>query len=367
MSKLIFRDDQSSEHDLRIDVYDFFSGCGGTSAGLRKAGLKPIIAVDFDDVALATYKHNFPDAVTIYQDVRDLLTTDLEPYFPRDRLHPVLICACAPCQPFSAQNRHKKPKDARVTLLGHLRRFVERFRPELLLVENVPGIGVRGADEASPLAELRSMLDGLGYQYDVGVLMAHDYGVPQARRRLLVAASLLGPIALPEPTHGSPDVPHLTVRDAIGQLPALVAGGVDPAISGHKAASLSTLNLQRIRASRPGGSWNDWPAELRLNCHRSVDGYTDVYGRLDWDRPAPALTTRCISYSNGRYGHPEQDRAISLREAACLQTFDPEFEFVGNLAEAAKQIGNAVPVRLAEVLGRMFQAHAADHLSVAHG
>jgi DNA (cytosine-5)-methyltransferase 1 len=125
--------------------------------------------------------------------------------------------------------------------------------------------------------------------------------------------------------------------------------------------------LRRIRASRPGGSWADWPSELRLPCHKAVDGYSDVYGRLQWDRPAPALTTRCISYSNGRYGHPEQDRAISVREAACLQTFDLDFEFVGGPTAAARQIGNAVPVRLAEAIGRMFVEHVDQALRRLNG
>jgi DNA (cytosine-5)-methyltransferase 1 len=348
-----------------IDVYDFFSGCGGTSAGLKRAGLRPVIAVDFDEGALATYSKNFPEAKAILEDIRRLGTSQIQDHFAKVRQNAVLMCACAPCQPFSKQNRHKDPEDARASLLGHLGRFVTRFRPELLLIENVPGI--RANAEANPLAELISLLDELGYEHDAQTVMAHDYGVPQARRRLLLVASLLGPITLPQATHGTAERPHLTVKDAIYSLPPLAAGGEDNVVLNHQAANLSELNLRRIRASRQGGNWNDWPADLRLPCHTEVDGYTDVYGRMDWSRPAPALTTRCISYSNGRFGHPDQDRAISVREAALLQTFDDDFEFVGNLASMAKQIGNAVPVRLAEALGHMFRAHVRTYLKGSHG
>lgn len=344
-----------------IDVYDFFSGCGGTSLGLQNAGLSPRIAIDFDELALETYTRNIPDAAALIEDITKLSTSSVERYFTKDRVRPILICACAPCQPFSSQNRHKKADDGRLTLLGHLRRFVERFRPELMLIENVPGINGSKRGVQSPLDNLLGMLDELGYEYDVRILAAHDYGVPQARRRLLVAASLFGPISLPEPTHGDGKLPHVTVREAIGHLPNVEAGASHPAVPHHQAATLSPTNLRRIRSSKPGGTWNDWPEELRLRCHASVNGYTDVYGRLDWDRPAPALTTNCTSYSNGRYGHPEQDRAITVLEAALLQTFDAGFSFAGSPKKAARQIGNAVPVRLAEAIGQMFKRHVLLH------
>lgn len=350
-----------------IDVYDFFSGCGGTTAGLQKAGLTPKIAVDFDADALATYTLNFPGSAPVLRDITQLQTWEIELHFEKPRRRPVLFSACAPCQPFSKQNRQKQRKDDRASLLGHLRRFIERFRPELLFVENVPGIGCEPEDGLSPLDELMELLTDLNYFHDKATVHAPDYGVPQARRRLLVVASQFGPIHLPPPTHGTAHRPHLTVEEAIGDFPPISAGETHPDVPNHRAAGLSELNMRRIRTARPGGNWREWDAELQLPCHKGVTGYTDVYGRMSWSRPAPPLTTRCISLSNGRFGHPEQDRAISVREAACLQTFDREFEFVGNLASMAKQIGNAVPVALALAIGQMFKEHVARHYRCGDG
>lgn len=353
--------------DVDIDVYDFFSGCGGTSAGLRLAGLHPRVAVDFDPDSIETFRLNFPTAVPLLRDVTGLQTAELEHLFDRERRRPVLFCACAPCQPFSKQNRQKQADDARAPLLKHLRRFIERFRPELLFVENVPGLA-SADDPRSPLAELKLLLSDLNYFHDLKIVYAQDYGVPQARRRLLVVASQFGPIELPKPTHGSAEVPHPTVRDAIGDLPAIRAGEVHPSMPDHVAADLSDINLLRIRTGTEGGNWRDWRPELRLTCHKALKskGFTDVYGRMSWSRPAPPLTTRCISLSNGRFGHPEQDRAISVREAARLQSFDDNFLFVGSKTSMAKQIGNAVPVRLAKMIGDCFKQHVARYLPV-HG
>jgi len=345
-----------------IDVYDFFSGCGGTSAGLRNAGMNPRLALDIDAEALNTYSRNFASTATIVGDIRRVSTRDVERYFDATRVRPVLISACAPCQPFSRQNRQKRECDGRADLLSELHRFVIRFRPELLFIENVPGLQRDPDAGTGPLARLLRLLTRLGYWHHSSVLRAQDFGVPQNRRRLIVVASAFGPISLPAPTHGTPDAPHVTVRDAIGTLPPLEAGETDESIANHRASALSVTNLARIRSTKPGGSWKAWQDSLRLSCHEGVGGYTDVYGRMAWDRPAPSLTTRCISLSNGRFGHPEQDRALSIREAAYLQSFDPEFEFVGSVNGMARQIGNAVPVRLAHAVGEELVRHVAVYL-----
>jgi DNA (cytosine-5)-methyltransferase 1 len=166
-------------------------------------------------------------------------------------------------------------------------------------------------------------------------------------------ASRLGEVTFPSRTHGPGRRAYRTVRDAIGMTPPLGAGESDDALLNHRAAGLSPLNLRRIRSTREGGGREDWPPDLYPDCHRDgYEGHTDVYGRLRWDAPASGLTTRCISYSNGRFGHPDQDRALSVREAARLQSFPDTFEFVGSLNSMARQVGNAVPVHLARRFGR---------------
>lgn len=355
-------DAPTSHRGQNVFVYDFFSGCGGTSAGLRRAGMTPILALDFDDEASKTYRKNFPQAAFVYDDVRRVHTGDLEPFFERERTTPVLISACAPCQPFSKQNRQKKEGDRRITLLSELHRFIERFRPELLLVENVPGLEAGKSGDTKPFEELIRLLDKLGYHHDSGVLRALDFGVPQNRRRLFLIASAFGPVKLPEPTHGTEDRPHPTVRDAIYRFPPIEAGETHPVIKNHKACALSETNLERIRSTPEGAGRLSWNDDLKLDCHKDVKGYSDVYGRMWWDRAAPAMTTRCNSLSNGRFGHPTQDRAISIREAAAIQTFDDDFEFVGSMNGMARQVGNAVPVELAHAVGRALLEHVEEHL-----
>ena len=354
---------QQSSALPQVLVYDFFSGCGGTSAGLRKAGMKPVFALDFETEASKTYQENFPGAEFLCDDVRSVLTSDISHLFQSPRRNPILFSACAPCQPFSRQNRQKRVSDGRMTLLTELHRFVLRFRPEFLFIENVPGLrNVGDGNDASPFSSLLTLLDELGYHHDCKVLRALDYGVPQSRQRLILIASAFGPIRLPEPTHGPNLQPYATVRQAIGRFPALLAGESDPVIVNHRAASLSGLNVKRIRSTREGEGRSNWSHDLRLACHGDRKIFTDVYARMWWDRPAPALTTRCISLSNGRFGHPEQDRAVSVREAAALQTFEDDFVFKGTLNGMAKQIGNAVPVLLAEVVGKAIIQHMAIHL-----
>ncbi|PYF00956.1 DNA (cytosine-5)-methyltransferase 1 [Rhizobium sp. PP-F2F-G38] len=347
-----------------ILVYDFFSGCGGTSEGLRAAGMKPVMGLDIDHEAMSTYARNFKDSKAVRRNVCGLQTWELEHLFEQERTSPVLFSACAPCQPFSRQNRQRKSQDSRISLLAELGRFVRRFRPELILIENVPGIQYFSEDEEGPLSQLFSLLDECGYFHTCQTVEAENYGVPQTRRRLVVIASLFGPFTFPAPTHGSENFgePVVTVRKAIAHLPAIAAGVSHDNVQNHRACRLSEKNLERIRAVTEGGDRRSWSDHLKLDCHVGVKGYTDVYGRMSWDRPSPSLTTRCISLSNGRFGHPEQDRAISVREAACIQTFPETFEFMGSVNSMARQIGNAVPPRLAEVIGRALIAHVEQQL-----
>ena len=266
---------------LSVEVIDFFSGCGGTSAGLRQAGMRISLGIDMDEDAAATFQANFPEAGFICRDIRQVFTWELEPYLSRPRERPVLFAACAPCQPFSKQARGKANSDKRATLLDDLHRFVRRFRPEYLFLENVPGIQ-RVDPSDGPLGRFRCLLESLDYHIASDVIDFLHFGVPQTRRRFVLAASLVGPIDLPDPTHGTTDgrAAHATVRDWIADLPPIPAGGSSDAVPNHLCAGLSPLNLQRIENTPEGGDRRDWPDDLILPCHQGHAGHTDVYGRL---------------------------------------------------------------------------------------
>lgn len=338
-----------------IKVFDFFSGCGGTSCGFQQAGLDIVLGLDVDRDAAQTYRSNFPKAAFIESDIRTLDTDILAPWM-MDRSEPVLFCGCAPCQPFSKQNRLRLNVDPRRSLLSEFGRFVEHWLPDYVFIENVPGMQ-RLKGNKGPLAAFKSLLRKLGYQFDVRILPALWFGVPQTRERLVLLASRNEEIYLPEPTHGPGKKPYSTVQDWIGGFAPLAAGQTDNNDPSHRAAVLSELNLARITSTPEGGGREHWPPHLLLNCHKDHKGHTDVYGRLAWDKPAAGLTTRCVSYSNGRFGHPEQDRAISVREAASLQTFPNDFVFFGNLNSKARQVGNAVPPLMARCVGHALVEH----------
>lgn len=334
----------------QIRVADFFCGCGGTSAGLRAAGMQIALGVDIDRDAAETFRLNFPEARFMERDVRALNPDEVAQQLgPADGTL-LLIAACAPCQPYSSLHR-SCGTDGRRTLLLSLIPFLERLRPELLLVENVPGLETGGTNSAwEPFLEA---LGDLGYAVDWRVVDARDFGVPQRRRRLVLLGSRLGAVAVPAPTHGPAGERRSwsTVWDWIGHLPPLAAGEHHPDVSNHQASALTHRNLERLRATPPGGTRLSWPKELWLDCHDGHRGHSDVYGRMRADGQAPALTTKCTSISNGRFGHPFQDRPISVREAACLQTFPAGFVFSGGIRSATRQVGNAVPVLLAQRIG----------------
>lgn len=351
--------------DLRrpIKVFDFFAGCGGASAGLRTAGLEIALGLDNDVDAARTFQTNFPEAEFVCADIEDVPEDSLDRVVGRWIDHPLLFNACAPCQLFSRQRRGTTaPDDARLALLNYLLPFVRRYQPELIFAENVPGLRDGSAGREVFLGFTRE-LQALGYETSHKVVRSQDYGVPQRRARLVLLASRIGRIEFPLKTHGpgTRRATYATVADWIGELPEISAGETHPFVPNHRAAGLSPTNLQRIRATPPGGGWRNLPLRLLPESRKSgFAGFTDVYGRLRWDAQAPALTTRCISYSNGRFGHPSQDRAISVREAACLQTFPLDFVFTGSLNSQARQVGNAVPVLLAQQLGRCFVAHLSE-------
>jgi len=364
----------NSDKDKSIAVYDFFCGCGGTSSGFQKAGMDIAFALDTDQDARGTFTKNFPDTIFCDKSIKELSVSDLQKALARHKNSYKLFCGCAPCQPFTKQNTESPKRDERKSLLTHFGNIIKVCEPDFVFVENVPGLQKVPKHKRGPFPAFKDLLKEMDYKITYGVVAAQDYGAPQLRRRFVLLASKHGDISIPAPTHGnSGENSYKTVRDAIVGLPAIAAGEIytGPDALNHRAAMLSELNTKRIKASaHDGGGRNDWPKNLWPECYTRMDengkthsGHTDCYGRLWWDKPATGLTTRCISYSNGRFGHPEQDRAISVREAARLQGFDDHFEFTGNLNSMARQIGNAVPVDLAFAMGN----HFIKHLEAIHG
>lgn len=351
-----------------IAVFDFFCGCGGTSWGLQNAGLDIAFSLDIDPDAKNTFVRNFPETIFCDKSITKLTASDLQPTIDKHKNSYKLFCGCAPCQPFTKQNTESPKHDTRKNLLSEFGIIIEKFKPDFVFVENVPGLQKVPKHKSGPFPAFKNLLEQMNYHITYGVVAAQDYGAPQLRRRFVLLASKHGEINIPVPTHGKyRNNPYKTVRDAIQGLPTIAAGETykNPIVLNHRAAKLSELNMTRIKASDlDGGGRNNWPKDLWPECYtrtnengKTYSGHTDCYGRLWWDKPATGLTTRCISYSNGRFGHPEQDRAISVREAARLQGFDDDFEFTGNLASMARQIGNAVPVDLSFAMGIQFLKH----------
>ena len=227
------------------------------------------------------------------------------------------------------------------------------------MLENVPGMQNVNPEVEGPFCRFLSFLTDNGYQYLKFIAKSEEYGVPQKRKRLVLLASRLGVIEEPAKTHGINEIPYMTVRDAIERFPVLQAGEtcVDDPI--HKCSSLNATNLERINLTPEGGDRRDWPSRLINKAHKNYCGHYDTYGRMSWDKPSPTLTTKCHSYSNGRFGHPDtnQNRPISIREAASIQTFPSDYVFHGAICSMSKQIGNAVPCELARNFGIAILEH----------
>lgn len=336
-----------------ITAVDLFCGVGGLTYGLIRGGIEVKAGYDIDPACKYPFEEN-NSIVFVEQDVDGLSTADLTPFLEGGEF--TLLAGCAPCQPFSTYSRSGRSKKRELDwkLVLKFGRLVEETRPDLITMENVPQLTDHGVFEHF-LASLK------GYHVRWSIVECSLLGVPQSRRRLVLLASRLGGAGLriPQASCGI-----RTVRDTISGLPPIIAGEQHPDDPLHAASSLSPINLQRIRVSRPGGTWREWDPSLQAACHRRETGatYPSVYGRMEWDRIAPTITTQCFGYGNGRFGHPEQDRAISLREAAMLQTFPRTYRFVHandsiRFNKLGRLIGNAVPVRLGEVIAEVLIRH----------
>lgn len=345
-----------------FSVVDLFCGVGGLTQGFVKAGFHVAAGVDFDQTCKYAFEKN-NQTTFIHKDISRLTSSELLKLYPNGKRK--ILIGCAPCQPYSIFNRNNKVTetdtyDVRWKLLYSFSDLIKKVKPEIISMENVPLL--KNFQGGKVFKDFVSSLEKSGYYVSYGIYNAQDYGVPQRRKRLVLLGSLHGKIELIPPTHTKDKM--VTVYDAIGKLPPIKDGEIYKKDKLHRARKLTELSIKRIQASKEGGSWKDWDDSLMLKCHKKKGGelYKSVYGRMKWDDVAPTITTYCIGLNNGRFGHPVQDRAISLREAAILQSFPPKYAFINPTAETnfgiiAKHIGNAVPVLLGKAIAKSIKNH----------
>ena len=335
-----------AQDDSTICAVDVFCGIGGLSYGLRSAGIEVVLGIDIDASCRYAYETNNAGAAFLETDIREIRFADLEGYYDQSEI--VALVGCAPCQPFSAHTRRNAPNED-CELVDEFARLVREGTPDLVSMENVPGLA-----KHKSFGRLLELLHELEYDVDHEVINFYDYSVPQRRRRLVMVASRRGPATLPEPTNVGGNV-----ADFIRDLDPIAAGQTCTKDPAHTTLPLSRTNLERIRQSKAGGTWKDWDETLVNPCHTRAH-YPAPYGRMRWDKPAPTITTQFCYYSTGRFGHPTQDRAISVREGALLQTFPADYELVDPdanmpICKLARHIGNAVPVKIGEMIGASLQ------------
>lgn len=338
-------------NQLKIKALDFFCGAGGLTRGLLNANINVLAGIDNDSRLERTYSLNNQPSKFIKQDINevDIKKLRFELGIKQDDL--VLYAACAPCQPFSTLNRMEGKDSRKQLLIVFAERILKVAPPDFLIVENVPGLSNAYGKEI--YKEFLRILNECGFKEENmhrELLDAKDYGVPQSRKRFLLLAN--------RSNKALPPVKVLklkTVADAISDLPKLNAGEKCSTIPNHEAKVLQQKHLAIVKAiPKNGGSRIDiMDTSILLACHqRNPTVHKDVFGRMSWEKPAPTLTCRCTDVYCGRFTHPEQDRPITLREAAALQSFENDYEFFGTNSHIQKQIGNAVPVKLAEHVGR---------------
>ena len=353
---------------MAFRAIDLFAGGGGLTVGLQRAGFDVVAAVENDKYACATYRANHPNVSLLEKDITQVSEDDVRELVGSERID--LLAGCPPCQGYTSLNRYKN-EDPRNELVSQMSRWAKILLPRVIMVENVPGLTIRGKQNFS---NLKNDLKELGYEFEdsTAVLQAADFGVPQHRRRLVLLAGFKFKVELPDPTHSKYESDGLpswkSVRDTIG-----IAAGLGEPITlpeakqqesiqlsnWHIVRQLSPVNVERLKKAVPGKSWEHIPENIRPTCHQGgYRGFSNVYGRMEWSEPSPTITAGCTTFSKGRFGHPEENRTISVREAALLQTFPMDYKFqIPYMEHVCNVIGNALPCTFAEALAK--QCHAA--------
>lgn len=347
---------QVKENKKAIVCIDLFCGIGGLTHGLMKAGVDVKAGFDLDESCKYAYETN-NSAEFICKNVSDINREDLLKYWKGNEVK--VLVGCAPCQPFSTHaNKIKNKEDGeKWTLLNEFLRLVEETNPSIISMENVTNLANKAV-----FKNFVFRLIELGFKVSYKNIYCPDYGIPQKRRRLVLLASRFGKITMISPSHTKEE--YRTVRHAISSLEPLTQNTRAKKDRLHITTKLTDINLKRIRASVPGGTWENWEENLKLDCHKKKSGktYKAVYGRMKWDEPSPTITTQFYNYGTGRFGHPEKDRALTIREASILQSFPNSYKFVAKgeevfITKIGTHIGNAVPVDLGFAIGKSIIQH----------
>jgi DNA (cytosine-5)-methyltransferase 1 len=343
-----------------LKAVDFFCGAGGMTNGFINAGIKVLAGIDLDITCKETYEEN-NKVKFIHSDVNELSVQELQEKteIEKDDDELVLI-GCSPCQYWSKIKSDKTKSAESKNLLLVFMKFIGKLNPGYIVVENVPGILSNKTE--SPLQEFLGFLQKSGYHFDYSIINTALIGVPQKRKRFVLLASRLGPITI----SFNKNCKTTTVRETIGDLsefPHLEAGDKLHDSNLDWTAKLSTKNIGRLKATPPDGGLRvnyAFDDALVIPSHfRNQSSFRDSYGRMHWDRPSPTITTKFISLSNGRFGHPDQNRALSLKEGARLQTFPLEYRFYSSsLTVIARHIGNAVPPKLSKFIADIILENA---------
>lgn len=330
-----------------LTAIDLFSGAGGTTQGFRDAGYKVVAAIENDGAAGRSFELNHPETELLPRDITRVQAPALARRLTKAHGKITVLTACPPCQPFSTLGTGDAD-DPRNNLVSTIARFVRQLMPRAVVLENVPGL------RSAP--RYRRLLKELAETHDMReyVVQAKDFGVPQNRRRVIVLGfERDAGVVLPTDLLGAlPDSFDVSARTA-GDVLKASAELTEACDSLHRGRRLRAKTLERIKTVTPGGGRTQLPEHLQLGCHKRLGtrSATSIYGRIDPAKAAPTITTRCTTPSCGRFVHPTEDRGLTLREAALLQTFPPTYLFDGSYGDIERQIGNAVPPRLAEALG----------------
>ncbi len=334
-----------------LAAVDLFCGVGGLTYGLQKAGIKVIAGVDNDESCRYAYEEN-NHSKFISKSIMDFTGKELKKLYPKNSIK--ILVGCAPCQTFSQHTLKNKDrdKDEKWRLLYEFLRLIKESKPDFISMENVPQLR-----KYKVFQDFVNGLENEGYFVNYKIVNTPKYGIPQRRTRLILLASKNKEINLIPETNNSENYP--TIKEVLKKFPRIIDGEASKEDPLHRSWRLSPINKKRIKQSKQGGSWLDWDKDLVLKCHKKKRGatYKAVYGRMKWNQPSPTITTQFYSYGTGRFGHPTQNRAISLREGAMLQTFPEDYKFFENeekisFSEIGRHIGNAVPVKLGEVIGK---------------